>query len=133
MRRSSAHHSSAGFTLIEALVALAVVAISLTAIGTLASSTVRGTRRIEDHVALVQNAYSILALDLPSRSWTGPPVLDGARGGYKWHLELAPAADELANSGDGKWVPRRVRLTVEAGSGSRLELETIRLFKKASK
>jgi general secretion pathway protein I len=136
LRRSIAHHSNAriaGFTLIEALVALAVVAMSLTAIGALFASTTRGTRRIENHVELVQNAYSVLALDQPSRASISQPVLEGARGGHRWRVELAPLTDVVGNANDGKWLPQKVRLTVESGNGSSLQLETIRLFKKATK
>ena len=39
---SVAHKPTAGFTLIEALVALAIVAVSVTAIGLVVGSTARG-------------------------------------------------------------------------------------------
>jgi len=37
-------HASAGFTLIEVVVALALIAVALTAIGSLIATTIRGTR-----------------------------------------------------------------------------------------
>ena len=40
-------HGEAGFTLIEVLVALAVLAVALAAIGSLMATTVRGTRSID--------------------------------------------------------------------------------------
>ena len=53
---SSKRAGSAGFTLIEVLVALAVVAVSLSAIGSLIAVTVRGARSIGGHLALVETA-----------------------------------------------------------------------------
>ena len=47
----SEQRGNAGFTLIEVLVALAVVAASLAAIGTLIATSVRGARAVEQHVA----------------------------------------------------------------------------------
>ena len=49
-----------GFTLIEALVALALVTIMLTAIGRLIATTTTGTRTLEGHVALVETARLVL-------------------------------------------------------------------------
>ena len=55
-----------GFTMIEALVALALVAVMLTAVGSLVASAAIGTRTQEQHVALVETARLIAA----SRSWS---------------------------------------------------------------
>ena len=55
---------NAGFTIIEVLFAIAVVAISLTAIGALTGVTTRGVRSLEQHVALVEAART-LAASLP--------------------------------------------------------------------
>src|SRR5437867_4271159 len=51
----------AGFTLIEAVVALAVVAIMLTAIGAVATTSARGTRSLEQHLALVETTRIVAA------------------------------------------------------------------------
>jgi len=45
---------SAGFTLIEILVALAVAALALAAIGSLMAGNIRGSGRIEQHIVLVE-------------------------------------------------------------------------------
>ena len=44
----------AGFTIIEVLIALAIVAVSIVAIGSLMATNVRGVRSLEQHVALMQ-------------------------------------------------------------------------------
>ena len=45
-----------GFTLIEVLVALSVVAVTLSAIGSLIAVTIRGARSVSGHLALVETA-----------------------------------------------------------------------------
>ena len=59
--RSEIRARTAGFTIIEVLVAIAVVAISLTAIGALTGVTTRGVRSLEQHVALVEAARTLAA------------------------------------------------------------------------
>ena len=54
--------ATAGFTIIEVLVALAVVAISLSSIGMLMATTVRGTARsIERQLTELETTRGILA------------------------------------------------------------------------
>src|SRR5262249_3736169 len=71
---------STGFTLIEVVVALAVVAISLTAIGAVTATSARGTRSLEQHLALVETTR-IVAATLPRSSkenaQANPQSLDG--------------------------------------------------------
>ena len=49
---------NAGFTILEVLVAITVVATALTAIGMLTGATTRGVRSLEQHVALVETTRS---------------------------------------------------------------------------
>ena len=58
--------TSAGFTLIEVLVALAVLAVSLTAIGSLVATNIRATRALDQRLALAATARAILT-GLPDR------------------------------------------------------------------
>ena len=59
-RPNGSRRSTAGFTLIEVLVALAVVAISLAAIGSLIAVTTRGARAVGLHLTLVETARAIV-------------------------------------------------------------------------
>ena len=52
MSRRSCSDGAAGFTLIEALVALAIVAAVLASIGAVIATTVKGTRSIDQRLAL---------------------------------------------------------------------------------
>ena len=54
----------AGFTIIEVLIALALVAVSILAIGSVMSTNVRGVRLLEQHVTLMQTARSVMTADM---------------------------------------------------------------------
>jgi general secretion pathway protein I len=122
---------SAGFTIIEALVALAVVAISLVAIGSLMGSSARGTRQLEQHVALVQAAYNALWLSFPLRAPPSSSTESGRSTEQAWRADLEPFAIDFGTpTGEVHWVPRKVKMRVQSGSGTIIDLETIRLFRK---
>ena len=123
--------AAAGFTLIETLVALAVVAVSLVAIGALMGSTARGSRQLEQHVALVQAAYNALWLAFPSRSSPDSPVQSGDSMAHAWRAEAEPFAIDMGvPTGDVAWTPQKIRVRVRSNSGAAIELETIRLFRR---
>jgi general secretion pathway protein I len=131
---SSSDRAVAGFTLIEALVALAVVTITVTAIAAVMAATARGTRQLESHVALVQAAASILWLELPPRGAPIPPVLSGEAANHRWRADFEPLASAVATpAGDPQWLPQKVTLQVASPSGAMLHLETVRLFKRPAK
>jgi len=123
--------ATAGFTLIETLVALAIVAMSLVSIGALMGSSVRGSRKLEQHVALVQAAYNALWLAFPSRLAPASPTESGESMTHLWHAQAHPfAIDAGAPAGASTWVPQRITLQVRSPSGATMELETVRLFRR---
>jgi general secretion pathway protein I len=124
--------ATAGFTLIETLVALAVVAVSLVAIGALMGSNARGSRQLEQHVALVQAAYNALWLAFPSRlSPDDSPVQSGESMAHPWRAEAEPFAFPLgAPTGQVTWAPQKITLRVRSNSGATIDLETVRLFRR---
>ena len=67
----------AGFTIIEVLIALAVVAVSVVAIGSVMSTNVRGVRSLEQHVTLMQTARTVMTTGIPSRAELAPGALSG--------------------------------------------------------
>jgi general secretion pathway protein I len=120
---------TAGFTIIEALVALAIVAVSMVAIGALMGSTARGARQLEQHVALVQAAYNALWLSFPSRLPPSASTQSGETIEHSWRADLEPfAIDFGAPTGEVVWVPQKVMLRVRSNSGTIITLETVRLF-----
>jgi general secretion pathway protein I len=121
----------AGFTLIETLVALAIVAVSLVAIGALMGSSVRGSRKLEQHVALVQAAHNGLSLAFASRLPPASSTQSGETMAHLWRAQAQPfAIDVAAPAGSSAWQPHRITLQVRSASGATIALETVRLFRR---
>lgn len=125
--------SDAGFTIIEVLIALAVVAISVVAIGSVMSTNVRGVLSLERHVALMQTTRMVMATKIPPRSVLTPGTISGEEGGYRWTIDIAPLggddADKRADKDSGaKWTPELVRVRVRSPFGAVSDLRTVRLI-----
>lgn len=118
---------AAGFTIIEVLVALAVVAASLAAIGSLVAATVRGSRMIEQHTELVETARAIEA-GLPGRDRLAVDEPAGEVAGHRWRVEVSPYSAAPA-AGRAAWLPHSVVITVRASTGARLRIDTVRLLR----
>jgi general secretion pathway protein I len=131
-RMCSEPNGELGFTLIEAVVALAVVAIVLAAIGSIVATNVRGVRSLEQHVALMQ-AARLIAAELPRK---GEPLADdlgGEMSDYRWQLRLWPFVDTDQVSPDSRFIPVRVELRVQSPSGAMVSLETVRLQNRSGR
>ena len=76
----------AGFTLIEALAALAVMGAGLAAIGPLVSSSLRAGLYAERHLAQIETARKILA-GMPSREALPVGRLTGALDAHDWRID----------------------------------------------
>jgi general secretion pathway protein I len=126
----SEHSAVAGFTLIEVLVALSVVAVSLVAIGSLIATTVRGTRSIEQHLAMIETARAI-EIALPERDQLAAGSLSGESSGHRWRIDVLPFMSNFVDPRIATpWVPQTVVVTVESPSGSVLQINTVRLRKR---
>lgn len=122
-----ARKSRAGFTMIEALVALSVFAISLAAIGSVVASNVRATRRVDDRLTLVETARAVLT-GLPDRGSLALGDFSGEMGDNHWRVDVLPfAADFVDPSRPAPWVPQAVVIRVETPTGQELRLDTVRL------
>lgn len=118
-----------GFTLVESLVALAVVMILLSAIGGLSASSRRAGLYVERHVTDVENAQQILA-GLPARAELANGSLSGEAAGYHWRLEAEPfKADFVDPRAQTRWTPETIVITVQGPSGPPLSLDMIRLVR----
>jgi general secretion pathway protein I len=119
---------NAGFTIIEVLVALAVVAVSIVAIGSVMSTNVRGVRSLEQHVTLMQAVRTIAATEVPSREKIGFGTWSGRTSDHQWRIDVSPMGEEWSASGsDIAWIPALVRLQVRSPSGAVASLDTVRL------
>jgi general secretion pathway protein I len=128
--RSEIDDNNSGFTIIEVLIAIAVVAISLTAIGTLTGTTTRGVRSLEQHVALVETARTVAA-SLPSRTQLAPGELTGELYGNRWRIGVSPfAGDASEPPPDSPWIPETITMRIQSPSGAVLGLKTVRLQRR---
>lgn len=119
----------AGFTIIEVLIALAVVAVSVVAIGSVMSTNVRGVRLLEQHVTLMQAARSIMTTGIPPRAELGPGALSGKIDGYQWKIDVEALGEGWAVPGaDVAWISALVKVRVRSPSGAASDLRTVRLM-----
>lgn len=119
-------NSEAGFTIIEALIALVLVSILLAAIGSLVASNVQSTRHLEQHVALIETAR-LIASGIPRAGEPLPPNMTGQVSGYAWQMRTSPFHGESSIVPGSGFVPILVELRVRSPSGAVLSLETVRL------
>ena len=119
----------AGFTLVEQLVVIAVIAVTLAAIGSLIGASARGAYQLERRVALIQAANNILFRTMSSRNELMDPKLEGVAWDHRWQVALSPAQDAIGQNlpENPRWVPMSIELLVRSPSGSAIRLRTIRL------
>lgn len=119
----------AGFTIIEVLVALAIVTASLAAIGSVIATSMRGSRSLEQRLALLQTARAV-ETGLPRRSQLKLGRLDGEVGGHRWRIDTSPFPTNGLAAGSS-WAPQHVVIRVQSPSGAMIELNTIRIARRA--
>ena len=116
-----------GFTLIEALVALAIMAAGLAAIGRLGYSSLAAARRAEIRLGLTSATRAALAA-LPDRRASRDGTSAGEILSDHWRLDARPypyvAAGGPAASG---WAPQALEISVGDPSGARIIVDTVRL------
>lgn len=120
----------AGFTIVEVLVALVVMATSLAAIGSVAAANARASRTLDQRGALLQTARAVEA-GIPRRGDLAPGETEGELAGHRWRMEVRPLAID-DDAADAQWVPRSIVIRVRAPSGASITLETVRLARSAA-
>ena len=129
--RAPSDRPDAGFTILEVLVALAIVAVSIVAIGSVMSTNARGVRALENHVALIQTAQTVLTTAAWPRKDIAPGSLAGQLRGYRWQVDIAPVGGSWdPGDADVAWVPELVKIHVRSPSGGAVDLATIRLMQR---
>ncbi|MBR0987266.1 type IV pilus modification PilV family protein [Bradyrhizobium liaoningense] len=122
---------TAGFTLIEALVALAIIAVVLGTIGSVIATTAKGTRAIDQRLALAGTAETLLA-DLPARSLLKPGRRSGELAGSRWRVDVAPMNVPGGDPASDRFVPLAVNLRLQRADGSAIQVTTVKLVPRAS-
>jgi general secretion pathway protein I len=129
VRRLPTDRCDAGFTIIEVLIALAIVAVSIVAIGSVMSTNARGVRALENHVALIQSAQTVFVTAIPPRKQLAPGALAGQVGDFRWQIDIGPVGgDWIVEGADAAWLPELVKIRVRSPSGATVDLETVRLM-----
>jgi general secretion pathway protein I len=131
LSRRSCSDNAAGFTLIEALVALAIIAVVLGTIGSVISVTIKGTRSIDQHLALASTAETLLA-DLPARGVLKPGRQSGQLAGSRWRADIAPMRVAGGNPATDRFVPMAVNLRLQRADGASIQITTVKLVPRAS-
>jgi general secretion pathway protein I len=134
LSRKSCSDSIRGFTLIEALVALAIVAAVLSSIGAVIATTVKGTRSIDQRLALTGAAETLLA-ELPARGLLKTGRQSGELAGHRWRIDVSPLnATAAARDTPRKrrFVPLAVNMRLQAPGGPAIQVTTVRLVPEAA-
>lgn len=133
MSRKSCSNGHAGFTLIEALVALAIVAAVLGSIGAVIATTVKGTRGIDQRLALGGTAETLLVA-LPSRTLLKSGRQSGELAGHRWRIDVSPMNVAVASDAPqtGRFVPLAVTMRLQAPGGPAMQVTTVRLVPRAA-
>jgi general secretion pathway protein I len=133
LSRRSCSDGVAGFTLIETLVALAIVATVLSSIGAVIATTVKGTRSIDQRLALTGAAESLLAT-LPARNLLRAGRQSGETAGQRWRIDVSPMS--VAATSDApqtqRFVPLAVSLRLQTPGGPAIQVTTVRLVPKVA-
>lgn len=123
---------AAGFTLIEALVALAIIAVVLGTIGSVIATTAKGTRSIDQRLALSGTAERLLA-DLPARGLLKPGRQGGELAGSRWRVDVAPMSVAGGDPATDRFVPMAVNLRLQRADGSAIQVTTVKLVPRGSR
>jgi general secretion pathway protein I len=133
LSRKSCCNGARGFTLIEALVALAIVAAVLGSIGTVIATTVKGTRGIDQRLELSGTAETLVAA-LPARSLLKPGRQSGQLAGHRWRIDVSPMNVAVANDAPqtGRFVPLAVTMRLQSPGGPAMQVTTVRLVPRVA-
>jgi general secretion pathway protein I len=129
LSRRSCSDGTRGFTLIEALVALAIIAAVLSSIGAVIGTTVRGTRMIDQRLALTGAAETVFAA-LPDRNALKPGRQSGELAGHRWRIDVAPMNAPAAELPQSRFAPVAINMRMQAPGGPAILVTTVRLVPK---
>jgi len=126
--RSNIPRGTAGFTLIEVLVAIAVLAVVLGAIGAVVGNTVRAIRSVDRRLPLLETAQSLIA-SLPTREALKPGTQTGTSGEFRWRIDAVLLNRNVPeDTKAAKWMPLAITVRVQGSEGPPVRLDTVRLI-----
>jgi general secretion pathway protein I len=120
--RTTDGKGDAGFTLLEVLVALALVALAVTSAGLLMRTNSRAVQSVERHTDLLAAARRVAAtIDMAVARKELPS--GGQMDGYQWRAESVPLVGD-----DAKAVPYQIHVEVRSPAGALFAFDTVRLL-----
>jgi general secretion pathway protein I len=132
LSRRSCSDGESGFTLIEALVALAIIAAVLSSIGGVIATTVKGSRSIDQRLALTGAAETLLA-SVPARNLLKPGRQTGELAGHRWRIDVAPLNVAVqAVPQTSPFVPLVVTMALQVPGGPAISVTTVRLVPRVA-
>ena len=122
---------SAGFTLLETLVALAICGLVIGTLAPMFAMNARRVRSVDDRLAVIGAGHRLLET-LPSREQMTEGVRNGMMDGVRWRLEATalPLNSEVDQA--QPWIPYKLVIELSANDFTR-RIETIRLGRSRPK
>lgn len=117
--------------MIEVVVALALMAIGLAAVGRLMATTFTGARTLEQRVALIETARMVATV-IPRPEALAAEDLAGTLQGHRWQLRISPYFGGGGAVADSLLTPVLVELRVQSPSGAIFAMETVRLQRRTT-
>ena len=125
---SKRHRCDGGFTLLEVLIAFAILAVALTALIQAFSQGIHGSRVAEERAIAIMLARSKLAEVGKSIPLEESEHADKFKDGFGWRLSIAALDSSEVGLGDNTAVQLfKVAVTVERDDVDLVELRSLRL------
>lgn len=121
-----------GFTLLEVVVAMAIVGLGVVTLLEIFSSGLRLETKSSERTLAVAHGRQALDEFLSRRGLQDGGEAGSAQGHYRWSIEVRPFQDDSRLSVAG-WELKEVRLRMrynEAGREREVDMKTLRLVKK---
>lgn len=114
--------------------ALALVAVSIVAIGAVMGVKTRGVRAMEQHVALMQAVRTLMTVGIPPRAELQSGTSTGQAEGFRWTIDVSPLGGDwtVPEGNSVAWAPELVRIRVKSPGGALSDIRTVRLMPRSS-
>ncbi|WP_170937089.1 MULTISPECIES: prepilin-type N-terminal cleavage/methylation domain-containing protein [Rhodomicrobium] len=123
---------SAGFTLLETLTALAILAIAMVSLFQAQSTGLRTAGAADAYGRARILAHSLLANALGGPAATGPLPAEGRDGAFRWSVTVSPAREPWASlRSKQQWQMHHISVRVAWSGGRLVELHGLKLVRPA--